>query len=792
MKICRVKEIKNIGTFVDFNNGASHGFEKLTFIHGLNTYGKTTLADIFQSLKTNSSSIISNRRTIPAIAFAQKVNISIKETDTEKDLTFQNSSWGNNAIAPHLEVFGTDFIHNNVFTGLNIERKNKENLTSFILGDQGVRFAEEIKDKKKTLSDKKREMKEKIPQFVKYSSENEINKFIEFSFSELDREKIERNIIQKKSLLQKEQDRLKEPAKIINLEEPIQFTHSKLSFIETIEIINDLLSKDYVSIKEESIKKLNEHIKNNFHYNDNSKNWIQQGLNYCKDKALGNCPFCGQDLKNANDLINLYGSYFDKAYTDFIEEVTTGLNINIEILKNSRLNNYTRLQSALLKINLYKDQISKDDFQIKLQELEKYIANLNENEIEIIKNDIIQLLENKILDKNKAPYEKCGILDFSEFQIKVNEYENALNECEKLIEIFLDEIKEFKKQYNNTSTIQQSIQNLNDEIKTLEYQIARIDQNNDCKEYKKLVNAIDELENGDSGIKKLEDNLQKEQTDFLKKYFSNINDLFARFGSKNFTLEKEEDKRGHLPVYSLKVKFHNKEIPSDQLCTVFSESDRRAIALAIFFAKIELKTDDEKKNTVIILDDPVTSFDDNRTTNSINYFKGILDKTSQLIILTHYIHFIKRFCEITKKNHITTKFINIKQNDFTSYLETADRDEFILSEYEKIFMKIYNFINKKHTDCIKTDLRPFLECYYLPIVFNKQIQDSQIDCGNLENMINGIFSNNENVKNKFHELRNTLNPDSHIFTTNNPEDVRNFAEDMFNFLYSIEFTNKDS
>lgn len=789
MKICRIKEIKNIGTFADFNNGASLGFEKLTFIHGLNTYGKTTLADIFQSLKINNNSIIINRKTIPAIASAQKVTLSIKDDDTEKDLIFQNNNWGNNAISTYLEIFGTDFIHNNVFTGLTIERKNRENLTGFILGDQGVQLAEEIKDKKKALGDKKRELKDKIPQFIKHFNENEIKIFLEFNHSELDREKIERSLIEKKSFLQKEQDRLKEPTKITNLDEPDLFSYSKLNYIESIKIINDLLKKNYDSIKEESIKKLNEHIRNNFSYQDNSKNWIQQGLDYCKNKENDNCPFCGQNLKNVAALIGLYNSYFDKAYTDFAEEISTGLKINIEILKNSRLNNYAQLQNILLKTNLYKDLILKQDFQNKLQEIEKLITNLKESELENEKNKIALLIESKITEKNKTPYEKIEIIDYSEFEKKINEYETTLNKCENLIDLFLYEIKELKKQYRNINSIQQSIQKLDNEIGTLEYQKARIDQENDCIEYKKLSTDINELENGDLGIKKLEENLQKEQTEFLKKYFTNINSLFVKFGSKNFTLEKEEDNRGHLPVYSLKVKFHNKEIANDQLCTVFSESDRRAIALAMFFARFELKTEEDKKKTVIILDDPITSFDDNRTTNSINYFESILDKISQLIILTHYIHFIKRFCEITKKNQITTKFLNIKQNNYTSYLEIADKEEFISTEYEKVFMKIYNFINKKHTDCIKTDLRPFLECFYLPAVFNKQIQDKQVDCSSLENMIDGIFNNNESVKNKFHEIRNTLNPDSHIFTSNNTEDVRNFASEMFDFIYSIELIN---
>lgn len=791
MKISRIKEIKNIGTFANFTNGGSLGFEKLTFIYGLNAFGKSTLADIFQSLKINDESIIFNRKTIPEIKSAQKVALSVKENGAEKEYIFQNDNWDNKITSNHIEIFGSDFISNNVFTGLTIERKNRENFTNFILGDQGAKLAKNIKEKKKDLGDKKRMLKEKIPQYVKNYSEDEIKKFIEFETANINIEKINKDLIEKKPLLQKEKDRLKEPTGIINMEEPILFDAPKLNFIEYIATINGLLEKNYTDIKKESIELLNKHVINNFANFDNSKNWIQQGLGYCKDKKNGNCPFCSQTLKNVEDLINLYESYFDKSYTDFINETATGIDINIEALKNSRFSNYSPLQTALIKINLYKDLITKEEFETNLQKLTDLLENLKETELETEKEKIALLFENKISKKTKTPYEKINPLECSNFEKKVNAYKNNLKQCEYLINILLSEIKKFKKQYQNLSSIQQSIKNLEDDIAKLEYEKARIDQEKECEEYQKLVNNIHELSDGENGIKKLEKKLQEDQTNFLKKYFENINNLFSKFGSKNFTLKKEEDNTGHLPVYSLKIEFHNKEIPNDQLRTIFSESDRRAIALAIFFAKIELKNNEDKEKTVIILDDPITSFDDNRTTNSINFFKSILEKSSQLIILTHYIHFIKRFCEITKRNHLTMKFLNIKQNNYTSFLDIAKIEEFISTEYEKTFMRIYDYINKKHSNCIKADLRPFLESFYLPIVFGKQIHDEQIDCSSLENMINGLFIKNNSIKNKFHELRNTLNPDSHLFTSNNSEDVRNFAKEMFDFLYSIQLTTNE-
>ncbi len=244
-----------------------------------------------------------------------------------------------------------------------------------------------------------------------------------------------------------------------------------------------------------------------------------------------------------------------------------------------------------------------------------------------------------------------------------------------------------------------------------------------------------------------------------------------------------------MPVYFLKIKFHKQNISDNDLQTVFSESDRRALALSVFWAKIDLKSEKNKQETIVILDDPITSFDDKRITNSIKLFKESLPDLSQIIIFTHYPIFIKIFCEKTKENHITSKFFRIQKNSKTSFLENQDRKEFTNSKYEEIFSKIYGFINREHNNCIKYNLRPFLESLYLPTIFAKEIkkgEKNEKDISSLEKLINEIFSD-EDIKKKFHNFRKDLNPDSHIFTSNDEEDVRNFAIEMMNFLYSFKF-----
>jgi len=782
MKIARIKEINNIGAFASFSNGASCGFEKLTFIYGLNTYGKTTLTEIFQSLEENNPAIIQARKTIPSQLGQQKVILSVKDA-AESDIKFENNSWSSNNVSKYIEIFSTDFIHKNLFTGLTIERGNRENFTQFILGEQGVTIAGEISKKKKDLGDKKRSLNISIPTFVKNKTESQIKSFLQFSISVLEKVSIENTLSKKKIDFQNEKNRLKEPQKILELQEPSKYELPTLTIVDLFNLINALLQEDYSDIKDDILKKLNQHLENKLSIPNNAENWIKAGLHYCKDKKNGDCPFCGQSLQSVQDLINIYDSYFDPAYNNFVDRIEGELKSNIAGVKDNFFVQKTILQTALVKVTQFKALIIDEGFQGKLVKLQTNIESLQEEDLNIQKSAMLKLVESSCSQKNKYPYKKVDPIDFNSFEKTLIVYNETLFATKKIIDELLKEIQTFKKPYETSTTIQMNINSLTKEIEDLEYKKARIEQNKNCEDYKELQKNIEVLE---SSIVILQNQLQTNQSEYLTNYFKQIDDLFKKLGSRNFTLEKVTDNSGHLPVYSLKVKFHNVEIPNSQLRSVFSESDRRALVLAIFWAKIILLAPAEKEKTIIILDDPMTSFDDNRTSYCINLFENTINQVSQIIILTHYPHFIKRFCEMTKVAQITTKYLEIKQDNSTSSLVLSERAVFTMSDYEKVFMKIYGFINKSHSESIKTDLRPFLESLYLPTVFAKQIKDKSVDCSSLEKMIDGIFDNKD-VKLKLHQFRNNTNPDSHIFTSNNEEDVRNFASEMMDYLYSLKY-----
>ena len=783
MKIKRIKEITNVGTYKKFITGGDKEFKELTLIYGLNTYGKTTLIDIFQSLKDNESSLINNRKTIPNVNEDQKITLSVSEKNgREEKISFQNSMWNKSNYLDKIEIFGEDFIDKNLFTHSIIGRDNKENFTDFILGELGVNTVKGIEEKKKKRKKNNSDLKNIVPLFVRGKSTKEIDDFINYSIEKFDFENIKKQLIEEETELQEEEKRLKNPQKIIEMPQPNELEIKKIDILDSIKKINFVLEKDYSNIKDETLKKLNEHINANFSNKSGAGEWIRKGLKYTKDD---NCPYCGQNLQNAKDLIDVYDKFFDKSYNEFINTISSTLEDNIANVEKMHFDYTKDLQEELLKVKDYVPLIKDDDFKNNVKKFEEILNNLNESKLEEEKNKITEDLKEKIDAKNKIPYKKLTIYNFEDFEKSINPYISKLEEAKTSFKNIIEITENFKNEYKNGAK-KDKLNHLRTTVEELKYKKARFEQDNECGKYKALKNEISGLK---EEIPSLEKQLEEEQFEYLKRYFEKINRFFEDLGSKDFKLEKEGTRGGIKPVYSLKVKYKGQIISNEDLKTVFSSSDRRALALSIFLAKVDLKEEDRKKKTIVILDDPITSFDENRITNTINILKALLSDVDQVIITTHYSIFLKRFYEINKNITTKIKLLKIEKNNETSYIDNEEKDTFILDKYDLSFNEIYDFINKRNQNDVRTKLRPFLE-NYLKITPKKQIRDSSIRFDKLDDFIKELFNKhtiNEEVKKQLLEFKDSLNPDSHILTTNNIEDVRNFASRMMEFLYSIQF-----
>jgi len=263
-------------------------------------------------------------------------------------------------------------------------------------------------------------------------------------------------------------------------------------------------------------------------------------------------------------------------------------------------------------------------------------------------------------------------------------------------------IANFKEQIN-AQTIDSKITNKELEGKLIERKILRVKLKTQCDEF---IAINKELERLHVEIPRMNNELREEQSDFLKSYYLNLNRHFARFGSEDFELIKGEDLSGHTPVFYLKVKFRGYEVSEKHLEQIFSESDRRALALSVFWAGVTCLEETQRKNAVVVLDDPITSFDCNRMSLAHQEIYDLSLTTRQIIVLSHYDQAVTAYLNVFK-NQSAVRLLSIVKNKGSSDIEVLDIDSFVSGEHEKKRELIFKFICGETNSHSAGDLRVF-------------------------------------------------------------------------------------
>ncbi len=271
----------------------------------------------------------------------------------------------------------------------------------------------------------------------------------------------------------------------------------------------------------------------------------------------------------------------------------------------------------------------------------------------------------------------------------------------------------------------------NNKLQELNKKISRISQDVDCKKYLSEMKEISLL---NTEINEKSTALKDQQSDYIELYFKELNKHFVSLGSSDFILSCTASSRGHKKVYEINISYKGKDISTEDVSTILSESDKRSLAFSIFITKLNhLKN---KSELIIVLDDPVVSFDDNRITSTVDIFKNICLNAGQVILLTHYPSVIKKL--INSKAECA--FYEIIKNSETSFISELKTDSFILTEHELAFEKIYSYIERETTDDISKDCRIFME-NYLKFRFNKELKDKKIIFNNLSELLQELLNN---------------------------------------------------
>lgn len=774
----RINIIKNIGRFRNSSNGGVQ-FEKITLIHGRNTYGKSTLGDLFSSLASGKIDAIVKRRSIPLNIEEQSAILSfLGAGPREVALNLDSHGWMPSlpdGLTMH--VFDDGFYHDNVFSSRKFNRDTKEKLSAFILGQQGVALATTIAEKNKDKGDavrRKNMLKKDVFQNIK-----NLEQFLTMQVVE-SRQDINTKIDNIRSKIAELQNHKKKSSEISARKELLTISF-KFDFKNIVESINQILTTSIDGSHEKAKQIVLAHINTKFNSPNGAEDWLAKGLL----QTIGeSCNFCGQSFdEKANDLLEAYRQYFDKTFLSNQQIVHSQLDqkvsalfvdptpqLKLSIEKNtSTLNLYPELKEDEKSLTKFNDIIKSQNQLIIL--IERYNRNIIE-----LKSHLEKLVESKKL----APHIASSAIVTDGFDAIINEIVDYVGKYNTECNSFNLAISMFKKSINSSLVLKNiSDFKIQEEVEVLK--IKRVDLSSQCSEYIDLSLKITKF---DQEMPELQNSLIFQQDQFLTDYFLKLNEYFRAFGSQDFTLEKALDTSGHKPVYYLKVKFLGVDIPEKDLDRVYSESDRRALALAIFAASIDAIPSAKKRNAIIVMDDPVTSFDNHRMSSIHRYIVNLSEEVRQVIVLSHFEDDLSRFLHCYRKCK-PVKLLEISNQNGSSVILQPDIDEFLLDDHQKKRKNIFNFVGSKITSHASGDLRIFLEME-LGYRFAKQISDNKINADTFSELIDHLFNKlviSDALKAELHAWREDLNPDHHRWTGSDLEDQRNSARRFIEFLY---------
>ncbi|MBQ9128746.1 MAG: AAA family ATPase, partial [Thermoguttaceae bacterium] len=299
--------------------------KQTTLIYGENAAGKTTLSHILRSLARDASDEILARRRKSKTPFPPKVCF---ETDAG-ELTFQNGRWERSAFAAPIVVFNDFYVDENVYSGLSVEKEQRDNLCQIVLGAESVERIRRLGDLKRRRGELQRELpKWQNAELQKYAGPLTVDQFDQLEWGDAVDEKIADVDAEIKQAEQAETIKNAEAFEPVSL--PI-FDSAQASA---------LLERSLSDVDQTALERARAHFAS---LGGDGENWAAKGLALAPSDDV--CPFCGQEIRD-DRLLTAYRQYFNDEYKRFVAELRNDLAATLAELRDAS-NRLNALKSSL-------------------------------------------------------------------------------------------------------------------------------------------------------------------------------------------------------------------------------------------------------------------------------------------------------------------------------------------------------------------------------------------------------------------------------------------------------------
>ena len=759
--IKKIQSLKRFGVFNEYNhkNDRTEEFRKFNLIYGWNGSGKSTLAHVFRCIenKTISTQFTSSEFNIIDANGVSTTHANVKQADL------------------NIHTFNQEFIKENISWDSVV--------ASILLVDQQKiderQKLEQLKDEQERDKNTRDSKVAEIEKLTKKVSVFETNKAGD----------IKREFIELGTKIRKYQnyDKRSFTTFINNNHKATLSANSKLSSEKLEELRSSLrtgqkdsmrftnhpIDQDAVNKRQTQIEKLlgssviSQTIKRLVE-NADITSWVEKGLDLHKQHGESNCEFCGNNITEGR--LKQLEAHFNEDYKD---------------LQKSLEREVVSLEGGIFRLP-------------SLPEAGGFYTEYQENfrEASNILSESCKELNERTLAWKKVVEEKIASpLDTS---LRIEEIENS-------------HVAAYNAALNSVMDI---VSNHNKKTENFEIETVRI-SNQLESHYVTSVILDSEYHENKSKILALEtskkalDTVVKSRQDEIRALESLLSNESLGATEFNKSLQR------FLGRIDLELRFNPKErgyeilrYGSERVLDNLSEGEKTAIAFVYFITKLK-ENGNNIGETIVVVDDPVSSFDSNHLFHAYSFLKNNCNKASQLFVLTHNFTYFKLVRDWFSRDSRNKKhkgnprasFYTIETSTTTprySTIKNAD-DSLITynSEYHFIFSKLYKLKDNSALsgeDALLTAnlSRKLLESFF-SFKFPKQRSDlAQL----LDRGVRSCKNTDEITKDKIYKFINKYSHSDAIVTNEDHADnllgeSHNIIASIFTWMEEVDKTHYD-
>ena len=685
--ISRIKLLQSIGPFDSVSTGGTTRLGRLTLIYAENGRGKTTLAAILRSVASGDRVPIVERKRLAA---ERPLHVVLEDSGGPPVAVFENNCWS--PTLPNLIVFDDEFIAQNVHSGLVVEPHQRRGLHDLILGAKAVSLKKELDGLVQTIETHNRDLREKADAIPSVDRDAySVDDFCDLPKSQ----HIDKSIQEAERYLAAAND-----------QDAVR-THPPFDMLTLpgfdLDSAEQLLLRDLPALEAATLDQVQKHLDG---LGAGGEVWVSEGMTRIP-QAEGSttsrvCPFCAQDL-GGSILADHYRTYFGDAYTSLKESVSLAL----DELRHEHGGNAPVQFERAVRVTGERRQFWSRFCQVGDVTLDtgKIVQDW-----EAAREAVVAHLS----AKQAAPLEPISLSAATRALVATfDEHRDTITNTNAQLAIANDAIETSKELSETASTdsLTKSLAELRAIKARYQPETAAL-----CTDYVVERSAKKATEQKRDATRSA---LNKHRLRVFPEYQTAVNQYLNQFNA-GFRLDHvtpANTRTGSTCTYSVLINDthvpigkSSSPVEEPSFRNTLSAGDRNTLALAFFFASLD--QDPSLGDKIIVIDDPISSFDEHRTVTTVHAIRNLVSRTDQLIVLSHRKPFL---CQIWEHaNDKSRVALEIARDHDGSSLREWNVNEDSRTEHDLRNEQFERYIDSGCGDRrqLAKSIRPHLESFF--------------------------------------------------------------------------------